>query len=32
MAPAKPLAAARTAIPILTTPDSAVAKLKKLLA
>jgi hypothetical protein len=32
MAPAKPLAAARTAIPILTTPDSAVEKLKKLLA
>ena len=32
MAPAKPLAAARTAIPILTTPDSAVAKLKALLA
>ncbi|MDB5808886.1 MAG: hypothetical protein JWN94_1008 [Betaproteobacteria bacterium] len=32
MAPAKTLAAARTAIPILTTPDSAVAKLKTLLA
>ena len=32
MAPAKALAAARTATPILTTPDSAVAKLKALLA
>jgi hypothetical protein len=32
MAPAKTLAASRTATPILTTPDSAVAKLKILLA
>lgn len=32
MAPAKALAVARTATPILTTPDSAVAKLKALLA
>jgi hypothetical protein len=32
MAPAKPLAAGRTSTPILTTPDSAVAKLKTLLA
>lgn len=32
MAPAKALAAKRTATPILTTPDSAVAKLKALLA
>ncbi len=32
MAPAKALAATRTATPILTTPDSAVAKLKILLA
>jgi Asp/Glu/hydantoin racemase len=32
MAPAKALAASRTATPILTTPDSAVAKLKALLA
>jgi hypothetical protein len=32
MAPAKPLAVARTATPILTTPDSAVVKLKTLLA
>ena len=32
MAPAKPLAVMRTSIPILTTPDSAVAKLKLLLA
>ena len=32
MASAKALAAARTAIPVLTTPDSAVAKLKVLLA
>ncbi len=32
MAPAKTLAAARTATPILTTPDSAVAKLKASLA
>ena len=32
MAPAKTLAATRTKTPILTTPDSAVAKLKVLLA
>lgn len=32
MAPAKALAASRTATPVLTTPDSAVAKLKALLA
>ena len=32
MAPAKAVAAKRTATPILTTPDSAVAKLKSLLA
>jgi hypothetical protein len=32
MASAKALAAARTVVPVLTTPDSAVAKLKALLA